>query len=145
MSIWYALLKALDRTPFDVIRNAAAFLLCEGAKQCEHQLPVLRKRVDVFLLKADGNAELLQVPDSFQKVNRVSGKTGNGLCENDIDFTRFAIVEHMLELIAFGCSGTADAIIRINTDILPIGVLLNKLAVIADLRRQGMLQPLGLH
>ena len=63
LAVGNALLEPLDRTPFDVFGNAAAFFLCEGSKDGKHQLSVAAQGIDVFLLEAHLNAEVLQAPD----------------------------------------------------------------------------------
>ena len=77
--------------------------------------------------------------DCIQKVNRISGKAGDGLSQYNVDFPGFAVGNHAVELRAVICFCSGDAIIRIDPGIFPGGILLDQAAVITDLCRKGVL------
>ena len=53
---------------------------------------------DGFLFKEDGNVLIFQLADVFQAVQRVSGKSADGLGDNHVDVFGFAVVNHPLPL-----------------------------------------------
>lgn len=54
--------------------------------------------IDGFLFKEDGNVLILQLADVFQAVQRVSGKSADGLGDNHVDVFGFAVANHPLPL-----------------------------------------------
>ena len=57
-AVWNALFKPLSRSPFYIVGNAAAFLLCKGCEDGQHQFAVPVHRADVLLLKTHLNAQV---------------------------------------------------------------------------------------
>ena len=145
LAVGNALLEPLDRAPFDVFGNAAAFFLCEGSKDGKHQLSVAAQGIDVFLLEAHLNAEVLQVPDRVQKVHGVPRKSLDRLGEDYVDVSGFTLSQHVVELITLFGAGAGDPVIRKNASVFPFWVLLNQCAVVAHLCRKRVLHPLGFH
>ena len=81
----------------------------------------------------------------IQQVNGVARETGNTLCQNNVDFSGFAVGNHPIELFAGFGFGAGYSVVGIYAHIFPDGVALYQTAVKADLCRKGVLQPLGLH
>ena len=86
-----ALLEIFAHTPFLIFAGRKARLLCVGRKDRKHQLPIRGKGVDVLFLEKDVNAEGLQIPDSFQKRDRIPGKAGYGFGD-DHSLSEFPVV-----------------------------------------------------
>ena len=90
-----------------------------------------------LFLEIDINAQCFQFSYRFQQGNRVSCKTGNGLCQNQVDFSPPASVQQLLKFCTiFLCS--RQCLICINTAEQPLRIALDQLIVIADLCRQRM-------
>lgn len=132
-SVGDTLLETLSGAPFHVLREAPDFLLCEGSQQGQHDLAVTAEGIDAFLLEPNLDAQFLQVPDGLQQVNSVSGKAGDALGEDDVYLPGLAVVEHPLELLSAGRLGAGHRIVRIDACVLPFGIALNQIAIIADL------------
>lgn len=128
-----ALLEVFAHTPFLIFAGRKALLLCVGRKDRKHQLPIRGKGVDVLFLEKDVNAEGLQIPDRFQKRDRIPGKAGYGFGDDHIDLPGFAIGHEPDEAFS-GILGAGLGRVRIHADVLPAGMILDQTAVIADLR-----------
>ena len=87
----------------------------------------------MLFFKLNLDAQLLQVTDGLQQIHRVSRKAGDGFGQDDVDVSRFAFSQHFLKLRPVDL-GTGDAVIGIHASVHPAGMLLDELAVVADLR-----------
>ena len=130
-----AVLEVGSDTPFLVLAGGAAFFLCVGGQDGHHQLAVCAQGVNVLLFEVNIDAQELQFPDGFQQRDRIAGKPGNGLGDDQIDLSGSAIVKKSLEVLT-GILGAGQGLVGINATVLPAGMFLNEVAVIADLGRQ---------
>ena len=136
---------AFADAPFAVLRNAATLFLRKGSEDCEHQFTVTAEGVDVFLLEADLNSQLLQVPDRVKQVHRVTGKALYTLREYYVDRSGLTVSQHPLELIAVLHASPGNTVIGVNASVFPFRVLLDKSAVVAHLCGERVLHPLRFH
>lgn len=81
----------------DIRRQGFGFLLGQCGHDGHENLALCIKRVYVLLLEINGNVECLKFPCVFQAVNRISGESTNGLCDDHIDFAIMAIRNHAVE------------------------------------------------
>ena len=139
------LFKLFTKPPLDIITEGTAFLLGKRSKNSQHQLPIPAHGMNVFFLKPDFNTQFFQASHCLEKVDRIPGKPLDRFCEDDIDFTRFRIFQHPLEILPLLDASPGDAVVRIDAGVFPVRVLLDQAAVITDLRRKGMLHPLRFH
>jgi hypothetical protein len=131
--------------PSDIFTDGTAFFLGKGCEDGHHQFPIPAHGMDIFFLEPDLDALLFQLAYCLEEVDRISGKPLDGFGEDDVDFARFRIFQHPLEILPLLDARPGDAVVRIDTGIFPVRVLLNQAAVIADLCRKGMLHPLRFH
>ena len=136
---------AFADAPFAVFRNAATLFLRKGSEDCEHQFTVTAEGVDVFLLEADLNSQLLQAPDRVKQVHRVTGKALYTLREYYVDRSGLTVSQHPLELIAVLHASPGNTVIGVNASVFPFRVLLDKSAVVAHLCGERVLHPLRFH
>ena len=87
----------------------------------------------MLFFKLNLDAQLLQVTDGLQQIHRVSRKAGDGFGQDDVDVACLAFSQHFLKLRPVDL-GTGDAVIGIHASVHPAGMLLDELAVVADLR-----------
>ena len=127
-------LEPLADAPFAVLGYATAFLLSKRGEERKHQFAVLRKGMDFFLFKPHLHADGFEMADGFQKVDRISRKTADGLGKYDIDFSLLAVGKHFLKLLPLRCECSRYSVVGVHTCVLPAGILLNQRTVIADLR-----------
>ena len=78
------------------------------------------------------------MPDGLQQIHRVPRKPADGLREDNLDITRLTLLHQPEEFLSLCRSGAGNRVIRENTRIFPFGILLDQLAVIGNLRREGM-------
>ena len=97
VAVGNALLHAFSGTPFYIVAETDNFFLCKGGQQCQHDLAITGKQIDVFFFKADLDAQFLQVTDGLQKVHGVSCKAGDGLGKDNVDFAILAVLEQSLK------------------------------------------------
>ena len=74
------------------------FLLRQGSHNRNQDLTLGIHCVDGFLFEEDGNVLILQLADVFQAIQRVSGKSADGLGDNHVDVFGFAVANHPLPL-----------------------------------------------
>lgn len=130
-----ALLEALLYVPFDILADGPALLLRKGCQDGQHKLAVVAECADVFLLEPHLDAYLLQTPDGLEKVHGVPRKPLDGLRQDEVYLAIFGIGQHAVEGVALCRPRAGNAVIGIYARIFPFGILLDKAAVVADLRR----------
>ena len=130
-------LKVFLDPPFLVFAYGLALCLCKGCQDGKHQFSVCGERLDVLFLKMDIHSQGSQVPDRFQKRDRISGEAGDALGQNDVNQTGSAVGKQLLKLLPAVLS-PGFGFIRIYPNIFPTGVGLDVTAVMTDLRRQAV-------
>ena len=90
--------KPLPDTPLYILGNAPALLLREGGHDCQDHLRKGILCVNSFLFKINLYTVFLQFPYRLKGVNRVPGESADALGNDVVDFSGFAILDHLLEL-----------------------------------------------
>jgi len=124
--------------PAHVVGDGGGFLLCDGAEHFHDQLVLHFGGLDAFLFKIYVHAERFQFPESGEAVPDVSGKSGNGFDQNQIDFPFAAVVHHPQKILPLVRSGSGNALVGINIDQLPFIVAGDMLGVVIHLRGEGI-------
>ena len=101
-----ALLKSLTKSPGDILADAFGFGLCEPCVDDQIELAVDLQCVYILLLEVDANPSCPEHTHMVQAVNSVSGKSGDRLGDDIVDFSCQAVVDHLLELGPFICSSS---------------------------------------
>ena len=96
--LYLAILVAKLESQLHILAEGLRFLLRQGSHNRNQDLTLGIHCVDSFLFKEDGNVLILQLADVFQAVQRVSGKSADGLGDNHVDVFGFAVVNHPLPL-----------------------------------------------
>ena len=78
-----AVCHTLALPPSHVLRNGAAFFLCQAAHNGNQQFALAVEGVNIFFLKPNLATDLFQFANGGQAVNRVSGKTAYRLVFRD--------------------------------------------------------------
>ena len=100
--------------PGGILRNGAAFILGKRSQNGEQQLAAAIHGVDAFLFKANANAHVLQLAGIIQAILGVTGKSGNGLGNHQVNFSCLAVSNHAVELVTTFGAGTRNALIGVN-------------------------------
>ena len=129
-----AVCKPLTLAPGTVLGNAAAFFLGKRGHDRQHQFALAVEGPDVFLFKVDLNTLVLQPADGGQAVDRVSGKTADGLGDDEVNLPVERIIHHVLEALAFAGVAAGLSFVRIYGNELPVGTALDVIGVVVDLR-----------
>lgn len=93
----FALLVAVLKHQLHVLAQGLAFLLGKRSHYGEHDLALGIHAVNIFFLEENGYAFFLKLSDVFQAVQGISGKPADGLCNDHIDATRHALIDHSVE------------------------------------------------
>ena len=80
-------LEAVLQSEFDVLAQRLAFLLCQARHNGEQHLTFGIHGIDVLFFKENRDVLLLQFPDIFQAIQRVSGKPADGLGNDHVYVT----------------------------------------------------------
>ena len=129
----FAFFKGLTDTPFHVFTNRPAFFLGIGCQDGQHELTVGAFAVDVLFLEEYVDAQVFELPHRFQQGDGVPGEPRNRLRDNHIDFPGPAVRQHSLEFLP-AVLGAGDRFICIDPGVLPTGMALDEIAVVAHLR-----------
>ena len=112
--------KPLALTPCDVFGDVATLLLRQRGHDREQQLAFGIQRVDVLFLKVDLYAMLFQKPNGRQAVHRISGKAGNGLGDDEVNFPCEGLLNHVVELLALFRAGAGNASVGVDPHKFPV-------------------------
>ena len=82
---------------------------------------------------------LLQLADGCQAVYGIASETADALSENESDFSSEGVLNHVIEAVTALGAGTADTLVRVNADELPLVVSLNVGGIVITLRLVAVL------
>ena len=101
-----ALLELISDSPLAVFRNTSAFFLRIGGKDGKHQLAIAAEAVQVLLFEKNVHLQRFKLSNGVKQRHRVTSKSGDGLCDDHINFSASAIVQQALKPFpGFFCSG----------------------------------------
>ena len=114
--------KPLPLPPGHVLRNGAAFFLCQARHDGEQQFALAVKGVDVLFFEVDFYAFFFQFADGNQAVDRVSGEAADRFCDDEVDFAGHGIGDHFIEADAMLGVRAGNALVRVYFYKLPFGI-----------------------
>ena len=103
---------------------ATTLTLClgEGPQHCDEDLAVCFKGVYILCLEDDSDAQFPKRADIVQAVHRISGKSGDGFGQHNVDFLLFTQPDHLQKFRAFPGRGASDALIGKDSSHGPVSV-----------------------
>ena len=112
------------------------FFLRHGCQNRQDHASVTVQGVDIIRFKFYPYrwVKILQRFDNRKAVNDISGKTGDGLCKNQVNLSRLTILDQLLHSFAVCQRSAADSFIIINANKLPAGLCLNVVRIIIFLK-----------
>ena len=128
-----ALLVAVLKSQLDVLTHGLAFLLGKARHDRDQYLALRVHRVNGFLFKIDRYVLFFQLPDVLEAVERVSGKSADGLGDDHVDIACHTFIDHSVEFVPLFCVGAGDTVICKDTCQFPFRILLNIFCVVRDL------------
>ena len=108
-------------------------LLCQRGHDREQQL-ALAIEGQMFSSQIALHVVFLQGSDGGKAVNRVSGKTADRLCDDQVDLPGEGVGHHTFEALTLFGVRPGDALVGIDTGELPIVPSLDVVGVVIDLR-----------
>ena len=100
--------------------------------------------LDTLLVSMPCSSNRTLTPSSFSSRTaarqsfRISGKSGNGLDQNAVDFSFAAILHHALEIFALFNRRAGDALIGVNIDHFPIRIAGDEFGIVLILHAVGV-------
>ena len=78
------------------------FFLCHGCQNRQDHAPVTVQCVDVVRFKfyTHGRVKIFQCFNDGKAVHNVSGETGNGLCEDQVNLSGLTVLDQLLHSFA---------------------------------------------
>ena len=112
-----------------------AFLLCKGGHEGEDHFAFRIKGIQSLCLEKDTDRmwESQQFTDISNAVYNIPGETGHALSNDKIDFSFFAVFNHLLELITVLQGSTGYAFIRIDLYKFPVWTFADDIVVMVFL------------
>ena len=120
-------------TEFDAAGQLAQFILRNAGHDGEAQLGVLVERVDVVVLEENADAGGKQLARVADAVERVAGKTGDLLGEDEVEFVVLRVLHHALKVVALARRYAGQTFVDIAVDERPGRVAGDIVAVVANL------------
>lgn len=90
-------------------------------------------RADILFFKCDAGAQVFQLSGVVQAVLGVTGKSADGLCNDEVDFASLAVGNHAVELLTPLGAGAGNTLIRINPSQFIIRIAVDVFGVIGNL------------
>ena len=87
----------------DVAGDGFTFGLRHRAVHRDHEFAVRRQGIDIFFLKEDADAKLPEDARIIDAVERVAGKSLDGLCKDEVNLFLLALTNHTEKLGALFC------------------------------------------
>ena len=129
--------KGFLNAPFLVVACGPALFLGKGRQDRKHQFARRAEGVDILLLEEYVDAEFLQLPHRFKQCDRVARQPGNALRNDQIEFSRSAVRHHAAEVFTVFLR-PCNTLVGVYSAVQPAGMLLDHVAVVADLRGERM-------
>lgn len=118
------------------------FLLCHRCQNRQDHASVTVQRIDIVCFKFHTNRwiKIFQCFNDRKAVNDISGKTGDGLCKDQVNLSCLTVLNQLLHSFAMCQRSAADAFIIIDANKLPAGLRLDVIGVIIFLKliRRGL-------
>ena len=127
------LLDGLLMAEFHAGGQLAKFILGDGGHDREPQLRVLVQGVDVVVLEEYADAVIQQFACVLDGVQRVSGKAGNLLCDDQIEFVLRRVVHHAVEVLTLLGGNSGKSFVDVSGNEGPGHVLADQVFVIGNL------------
>ena len=112
---------------------------CHGCQEGQSHLRVFLQGEDALRLKEYANRilQICQVPDNADAVGHISCKTGYVLANDHVEHARFSVCNHLVEVLTMFSLCAAYALISINMNQRPVGMMHNKVLIILLLKLIG--------
>ena len=111
----------------------AQLVLRDGGHDGEAKLRILVQRVDVVILEKDSHAIVQELPCVLDRVERVSGKTGDLLRDDQIEFIELRVVHHAVEVLAVLGGDAGKSFVDVAGHECPGVILADQIFIVANL------------
>ena len=118
----------------DVAGDGFTFGLRHRTVHGDHKFTVRWKRVDILLLEENPNPKLPENASVIDAVERVAGKSLDGLCKDEVNLFLFALTDHPQKLCTLFRGRASDAFICKNPSHCPFLVGHDLVRIILALR-----------
>ena len=129
----HVLLDRLLMPKFHTGGQLSQLVLRNGGHDGQAKFRVLVKGVDVVVLEKDADSRIQQLSGILDGVQRITGKTGDFLCDDKIKLTGLGIVHHAVEVLTALGGDTGQPLVDISRHKCPRCVLPDKVLIVANL------------
>lgn len=129
-----AVREPLTLSPGSVLGNAPGFLLSKAAHDGDEQFSLAVEGPDVLFFEVAFDTVLLELPDGGEAVDGISGESADALGDDQVDLPGERVLYHGLEADSLLDAGSADSLVRIDIDELPVVAAFDVVRVVVDLR-----------
>ena len=134
----HTVLDSLLMAEFHTAGELAKLVLGDGGHDGKTKLGVLVQGVDVVVLEEHGNTCAEKIAGVLDGVQGVTGKTGDLLSDDQIEFTCLCILYHPVEILALLGGDTGKTLVHIAGHILPGGIFMDQIFIKGDLVIEGI-------
>ncbi len=122
----FAVCKTLPLTPLYIFRDRPGLFLCQAGHQHDEEFTLAVQGVDILFFKINTDSCDFQFPDRIKGIYRITGKPGEGLCDNEVDLAVQGICNHSVKCFSAIQGGAGDTFVRIDACELPIRTFQNQ-------------------
>ena len=130
--VLYGLLMA----EFYAAAELAQLVLGNGGHDGQPQLRVLIEGVDIVVLEEYAHAVTEKLPRELNGVQRVAGKAGDLLGDDQIEFILRRVIDHAVEVLPVLGGYAGQALVNVAGDERPCGVPADEVLIVLDLIAQ---------
>ena len=143
----HVILDGLLMAEFYAAAELAQLVLGNGRHDGQPQLGVLIEGVDIVVLEEHAHAVAKELPRELDGVQRVTGKTGDLLGDDQIKFVLRCILDHAVEVLTVLGGDAGQALVNITGYKCPRGIPADEVFVVLNLitQRVQLLVRLGGH
>ena len=132
----HVILDGLLMAKFYAATKLAQLVLGNGRHDGQPQFGVLIEGVDIVVLEEHAHAVAKELPRELDRVQRVTGKTGDLLGDDQIKFILCCILDHAVEVFTVLGRDAGQALVNVTGDERPCGVPADEVLIVLDLVAQ---------
>ena len=116
----------------------AQFVLGDGGHDGQPQLGIFVQGVDVVVLEEHPHPMAQKLPGKLDGVQSISGKAGDFLGDDQIEFVQGGVFDHAVEVFPLLGGNTGKTLVDVPGDKGPAAVALNQVLIVGNLVSQGV-------
>ena len=115
---------------FDSGGQLAKLVLCNRGHDCKAKLRILIEGIDVIVLEEYADTHIQKLSCVLQRVESVTGESGDLLGDDEVEHSFFCICNHFVEMFSFLRGDTRKSFVNVAGHVSPFFIFLYEFFVI---------------